>query len=280
MKLAVTVKMKYEIISSSSVILSILPFKSDTQKVWDEAFEAVPGVTMQEVPAAAGEKRMKIIEVPDAGSVTFAFSAKVENQIQTIPSHQLVDVAIPLMPASVIRYLHPSRYCQSDRLYKFAHHKFGNIHHAFDKVIAVRDWIHENVEYRGGYSTSHTSAFDTITEQVGVCRDFAHLGVALCRALTIPARYFTGYAYQLQPSDFHACFEAYLGGHWVLFDSTKMVPLNGMAKIATGADATETAFASTFGNLHFQNHEVSVELLDPDFEPVDSFSTTQGYSFS
>ncbi|WP_181304617.1 transglutaminase family protein [Rufibacter sp. XAAS-G3-1] len=279
MKLAVTVKMRYDIISSSSVILSILPFKSNKQKVWDEAFQAVPGVTMQEVQAAAGEKRMKIIDVPDAGDITFAFSAKVENEIQAIPSEQLVDVAIPLMPAPVLRYLPPSRYCQSDRLYKFAHHKFGHIPHAFDKVMAVRDWVHENVEYSGGRTNSHTSAFDTITEQVGVCRDFAHLGVALCRALTIPARYFTGYSYQLQPADFHACFEAYLGGHWVLFDATKMVPLNGMAKIATGTDAAETAFASTFGNLHFQEHEVSVKLLDPNFEAVDSTSTTQGYSF-
>jgi transglutaminase-like putative cysteine protease len=280
MKLEVTVKMRYDIISSSSVILSILPFQSDKQKVWDEAFQVVPGVSMQEVPAAAGEKRMKIIDVPDAGDVTFAFSAKVENQLQTIPSTELVDVSIPLMPASVLRYLHPSRYCQSDRLYKFAHHKFGNILHAFDKVMAVRDWVYENVEYSGGYTTPHTSAFDTITEQVGVCRDFAHLGVALCRALTIPARYVTAYSYQLQPADFHACFEAYLGGHWVLFDATKMAPLNGMVKIATGADATETAFASTFGNLHFKEHEVSVSLLDSDFEAVDSDSLEQGFSFS
>ncbi|KAA3436181.1 transglutaminase-like domain-containing protein [Rufibacter hautae] len=280
MKVAVTVKMKYEILSSSSVILSILPFKSDAQTVWDEAFQAVPGVTMQEVPAAAGEKRMKIIDVPDAGTVSFSFSAKVENIMKTIPAEQLVDVAIPLMPASVLRYLHPSRYCQSDRLYKFAYHKFGHLYHGFDKVMAVRDWIHENVEYSGGFTTPHTSAFDTITEQVGVCRDFAHLGVALCRALTIPARYVTAYSYQLQPQDFHACFEAYLGGHWILVDATKMAPLNGMVKIASGADATETAFASTFGNLQFQDHEVNVTLLDSDFEAVDSDSTLQGYSFS
>ena len=91
--------------------------------------------------------------------------------------------------------------------------------------------------------------YDTLTERVGVCRDFAHLGIALCRALTIPARYFTGYAYDLNPPDFHACFEAYIGGEWVFFDPTKLVPVNGLVKIANGRDAGDAAVASIFGKV-------------------------------
>jgi transglutaminase-like putative cysteine protease len=101
----------------------------------------------------------------------------------------------------------------------------------------------------------------------GVCRDFAHLGIALCRALTIPARYFTAYAYKLNPPDFHACFEAYLGNEWVLFDATKLVPLNGIVKIATGRDAADTAIASLFGNVSCKEINVSCKLAEEGFKP-------------
>jgi transglutaminase-like putative cysteine protease len=154
-------------------------------------------------------------------------------------------------------------------LYRLAHNLFGHITNPFEQVVTLTDWIHKNVQYLSGYSNSQTSAFDTVTEQVGVCRDFAHLGIALCRALTIPARYFTGYAYHLKPADFHACFEAYLGGNWVLFDATKLVPLNGLIKIATGRDAADTAIANIFGDVTFTTMQVSCELaLEEGFEPI------------
>ncbi len=145
---------------------------------------------------------------------------------------------------------------------------FGHIENPFSKVIALTDWINKNVQYLSGFSDAQTSAYDTVTEQAGVCRDFAHLGIALCRALTIPARYFTGYAYQLKPADFHACFEAYLDGNWILFDATKLVPLNGMIKIATGHDAADTALANIFGNVTFTSMKVNCELAEETFEPV------------
>jgi len=123
------------------------------------------------------------------------------------------------------------------------------------------------VEYLGGLTNAQTSAFDTVTEQAGVCRDFAHLGIALCRALTIPARYFTGYAYSLKPADFHACFEAYIGHKWVLFDATRKAPLNGLVKIASGRDAADTALANIFGDILLYSMQVSCELAEEGFEP-------------
>ena len=235
---------------------------------------------MKELNSIAGEKRFKIIDIPDKGNISVQYNASVENTVKIIKAEHLDDVPISLMPASALSYLNPSRYCQSDKLYKFAYNKFGKINHAFQKVMAIRDWIFDNVEYRSGYTTPQTSAFDTITEQTGVCRDFAHLGIALCRALTIPARYFTCYAYKLQPQDFHACFEVYLGGYWLIIDATKMVPINGLVKIATGVDATDTALASIFGNLQFQNMEVSTTILSEEFEYLDDNSTQQGYTYT
>ncbi|MCX2479459.1 transglutaminase family protein [Pedobacter sp. MC2016-15] len=278
MKFEVAANVSYKAFSDATLILNVQPFRSSEQVVLEESFTTSPALKMKELNAMSGEKRFKIIEIPEAGDITVSYKAIVENRFKIIPAEKLDDVPISLMPASALNYLNPSRYCQSDRLYRFAYHQFGSHQHAYQKVMAVRDWIYRNVQY-GGFTTAQTSAYDTITEQIGVCRDFAHLGVALCRALTIPARYFTGYAYRLTPPDFHACFEAYLGGHWIVIDATKLAPLNGLVKIATGVDAVDTAFASIFGNLQFLNMNVNTKSLNAVFEELDFDSTSQGYSY-
>jgi transglutaminase-like putative cysteine protease len=280
MKFEVSANLVYKALSPSTLILNVQPFKSSNQLVFDEALLCTPELKMTSVDAVSREKRFKIIEIDEVGEVNINYTAIIENEVKVIPGAELDDVPISKMPAPALFYLNPSRYCQSDKLYKFAYNKFGHIEHAYDKVIAIRDWIYANVEYSSGYTTAQTSAFDTITEQIGVCRDFAHLGVALCRALTIPARYFTCYAYQLRPQDFHACFEAYLGGHWIVVDATKLAPINGLIKIASGADATDTALASIFGNLQFYSLVVNTNLLSPEFPAVDYTSSQFGYSYS
>ncbi|RZL00012.1 MAG: transglutaminase family protein [Pedobacter sp.] len=280
MRLKVSAKIEYNALAPSTLILNTQPFKSSNQTVTEEIFNTSPDLKRKELNSLAGEKRFSIIEIPQPGLISIQYTATVENNVKVLQASNLDDVPISLMPASALSYLNPSRYCQSDKLYKFAYNKFGRIGNAFEKVMAIRDWIYNNVEYSSGYTTPQTSAFDTITEQTGVCRDFAHLGIALCRALTIPARYFTCYAYQLQPPDFHACFEAYLGGCWVIIDATKLAPVNGLVKIATGVDATDTALASIFGNLQFQNLQVTTSLLDSAFSYLNYDSTEQGYSYT
>lgn len=280
MRFEISTKINYQALSPSTLLLNIQPFKSLSQEIIKETFTSKPELKMNELYSIAGEKRFKIIDVPNSGNISLSYRATVENEVTVVPAERLDDVAISRMTASALSYLNPSRYCQSDKLYKFAYNKFGKIDHAFQKVMAIREWIYNNVEYSSGYTTPQTSAFDTITEQIGVCRDFAHLGIALCRALTIPARYFTGYAYQLAPQDFHACFEAYLGGYWIIIDATKLVPINGLIKIATGVDATDTALASIFGNLQFQNMEVNTILLTDELDYLDYNTTTQGYSYN
>lgn len=279
MKFEVSANLIYNVISPTTLILNIQPFKSDNQQVLKEDFISTPALKMTEMNAVFSEKRFKIIEIHDSGDININYKATVENKVTVIPSDQLDDIPINRMSSEALFYLNPSRYCQSDKLYKFAFNKFGNIKHAHEKVIAIRDWIHTNIEYSGGYTTAQTSAFDTITEQIGVCRDFAHLGIALCRALTIPARYFTCYAYKLKPQDFHACFEAYLGGHWIVIDATKLAPINGLVKIASGVDATDTALASIFGNLQFLNLDVNTRLMEEELEAIDSSVTINGYSY-
>ncbi len=260
MKFEISTKLTYEARSSSTLILNIQPFQSSGQFITDESFQLSPGLSYQDWLSPVGEKRIKVISNPGPGIIEINYKASVERNLQIIDAEQLTDVPIGWLPVSVLPYLNPSRYCQSDKLYKFALRNFGQYKHAYEKVQAICEWIYKNIEYAGGYTTPQTSAFDTITDQFGVCRDFAHLGVALCRAVTIPARYLTCYANQLQPPDFHACFEVYLGGHWIIADASNLVPLNGIVKIATGLDAAETAFASIFGDLHFCSMEIQFNL--------------------
>jgi transglutaminase-like putative cysteine protease len=183
--------------------------------------------------------------------------------------HQLIDehhtdafTALSNIQPEVLPYLFPSRYCQSDKLQRFASQMFGNLVGDYAKVVSICDWIYYNIEYLLGSSNSYTSAVDTMSERAGVCRDFAHLGIALCRASGIPARYFTGYAYQLQPADFHACFEAYINDTWLFFDATRMIPTNGLIKIASGLDASDTAVTNIFGSTFCNYITVGCNLVD------------------
>ena len=142
---------------------------------------------------------------------------------------------------------------------------------------SISDWIHDNVEYLRGSTDSMTSAFDTVTQRTGVCRDFSHLGIALCRALNIPARYFSGYAYQLDPPDFHACFECFIGGSWVVFDATRLAHLNGLVQIGTGRDAADAAVASIFGGAKCTAMTVSCRLGEGQkFAPIGRKQLSKG----
>ncbi|WP_069660498.1 transglutaminase-like domain-containing protein [Arcticibacter eurypsychrophilus] len=265
MKFKVSSQLAYQFNSPGTLILNIHALKTPDQTVLEELHQVEPYFKSQELVSANAENRFIRVEIDKPSPVRIKYEALVENVTASIPASELYEVQVKDMDALVLSYLNPSRYCQSDKLYRLANNMFGYIDGAFNKVLALTDWIYYNVEYLSGSTNSQTSAYDTVTEQAGVCRDFAHLGIALCRALTIPARYFTGYSYKLSPPDFHACFEAYLGGKWIIFDATKLCPLNGLVKIATGRDAADTAIASIFGDVIFNSIQVGCEIADENF---------------
>lgn len=267
MRFSVSGALSYNVKSAATFIINLHALRTRTQVVLQESFYIDPYYKIEEF-TSSDENRYVRLEVNEPAYININYSAMIETRLKLIPGNELTDVSVMQMAPSVLSYFYPSRYCQSDRLFRFADSRFGKIDNAFEKVSALTNWIHQNVEYLSGSSTSQTSAFDTVTEQAGVCRDFAHLGIALCRALDIPARYFTGYAYQLQPADFHACFEAFIGGYWVIFDATKLAPLNGLVKIATGRDAADAAIATIFGNVEGTFISASCLLADDNFEPL------------
>jgi transglutaminase-like putative cysteine protease len=267
MKFEVKANLQYYIHSPSTLIINVHALRTPHQAVLQESFTIDPYMKVEELISSHGENRFIRIEIPFETEINMSYSATVDNSFKLTDHKRQVEVPVSQLNPDVFPYLYPSRYCQSDKLYRLANNKFGNIENPYLKVIALTDWIYNNVEYLSGSTNWQTSAYDTVTERAGVCRDFAHLGIALCRALTIPARYFTGYAYKLQPPDFHGCFEAFLGGEWVIFDATKLAPLNGLVKIATGRDAADTAIASIFGKVTCNAISVSVDAQEDNFFP-------------
>jgi transglutaminase-like putative cysteine protease len=163
----------------------------------------------------------------------------------------------------VIPYVLASRYCEAEALFTLACGEFGNTAPGYAQVEAVCRWIRGNIDYRVGTSSPLTTARDVLANRAGICRDFAHLAIALCRALNIPARFVTGYTrYEEPPQDFHAVFEAYLGGGWHLFDPTELAPIDSIVRIGTGRDAADVAFATLFGAARLRRLSPLVEPSD------------------
>jgi transglutaminase-like putative cysteine protease len=183
--------------------------------------------------------------------------------------HHAADASAPSVPGSAPPldyerqlFLRPSRYCPSDHLIGFAVAEFGSGPDVGALVAAITRWIRLRIEYVSGAGSVHDSAEHTLLTGRGSCRDFAHLGVALCRALGIPARFTAVYAPGLAPMDFHAVFETLEAGRWLVHDPTGLAPRQSLLRIATGRDAADTAFAAVnSGVAELVNIEVSAVAL-------------------
>jgi len=173
------------------------------------------------------------------------------------------------LPPETLRYTLPSRYCDSDKLLNFAWAQFGQVENGLQRVQAICDWVHQNIEYRFGSGRSDISASEVLLQRFGVCRDFAHVAIALCRAFNLPARYVTGHLPDIgrldpgTPMDFHAYFEVFLGHHWSTFDARFNVPRIGRVKVAQGLDAVDGAFSTIYGEVQFKWFEVWAYQVDP-----------------
>jgi transglutaminase-like putative cysteine protease len=211
----------------------------------------------------------------DPGQLTVSYRARIRLSDVAARSHRYDAFADeeswrPLDYQRQI-YLRPSRYCPSDHLIGFAVAEFGAGPDVGTRVSAITEWIRERVGYVPGSSTVHDSAEDTLLTGMGTCRDFAHLGIALCRATGVPARFAAVYAPGLSPMDFHAVFEAFQDGRWYAYDATGLAPRSSLIRIVTGRDAADTAFAAvTSGIADLEQVEVTA-VAEPSL-PVDDHS--------
>jgi transglutaminase-like putative cysteine protease len=220
-------------------------------------YEDAHGNVIHRLTLAAGLNTIRydsLIWVPSARENAGSFGAPV-------PVEQL--------PDNLLRYTLPSRYCDSDKLLDFAFDHFGQVAHGAERVQAICDWVHKNIEYRTCSGSPNTSASDIIAQRFGVCRDFAHTAVTLCRTFNLPARYVSGYVPDIgvtdpgTPMDFHAYFEVYLGGKWYTFDARFNERRVGRVKIAHGLDAVDGAFSTIYGAARWELFEVWSYQIDP-----------------
>lgn len=262
MQFSIGCSLDYRVTARTSFVFAIEAAGFERQKILRESL----GITPQAVPdrftmPESGNRYVRITAEP--GDLHIDYTAEIDVDPHYEDPAAVAEIEAGALPLAVLPHLNPSRYCQSDKLKRFANRQFGDLEPGYSRVAAICNWIHDNVDYVSGSSDTLTSAFDTVTERAGVCRDFAHLGIALCRAIGIPARYVSCYAWRLDPPDFHAVFEAYLqgpaGGGWYLFDPTRKAGADRLVRIAIGRDAAEVSFATIFGQAESKAMAVRIE---------------------
>jgi len=204
------------------------------------------------------------------GLNTFRHDAlvSVSSLPELLPTFQAAE-PVDHVPVSLLRYTLPSRYCDSDKLMQFAADHFGTLPPGAPTVRAICDWIHQNIEYRYGAGCPETAASEVVANRYGVCRDFAHTAIALCRTFNIPTRYVTGHLPDIgfqdpgSPMDFHAYMEVYLAGGWHTVDARFNTARIGRIKIACGMDAVDGAFSTIYGEAALKSFLVWAYQVDP-----------------
>ncbi len=265
-RLQFSIGLKYEIAGSpGDFVFNIHAARTPSQRVLTEALSLGQRVAPEmHTDPSTGNRYMRVKAAP--GTLTVRYDATVDINHHFEPPTLIGEVPIADLPLEVLRYIYPSRYCQSDRLRRQATREFGHLPQGYSRVQAIQDWVRSRTAFTIGSSNSSTSALDTLVDQVGVCRDFAHLMIALCRAVNIPARFVTGIDYGAAPElgvpDFHAYVEAYLGERWYLFDPTGISMPMGLVRIGTGRDAADVAFATMFGPVKSFMPVVSITAVD------------------
>jgi len=257
-------ELEYTLEGQSEFLFNVHAAKNSHQTVVTESFGLDGPVSYTQytnaetgnrfVRAGANGKRLRL---------TYATSLLVDHYLA--PSASINEVPVAQLPNEVLAYVLPSRYCPSDRLVALSTRLFKDLPHGYSRIEAVCDWVHSRIHFIPGTSNGSTSADDVLVEGSGVCRDFAHLTIALLRALNVPARFVTGYDYGIDPSygptDFHAYVEAYLGDRWYIFDSTRLCPRTGLVRIGTGRDAADVAFSTIFGPTRYAGMKLEIEPL-------------------
>lgn len=264
-RLDIGIELEYQVLEPSEFIFRIEPVSGARQRVRDSRLNVDPAVRFAvEACRTFGNRHVRLHAEP--GPFKLAYSAQVEIDPLMSPTETLEEQPIQMLPLDVLQYLSPSRYCPSDRFFQVALQAFGALPRGYARVAAICEWVRSRTRFQVGTTTSLNCAMDTFNSGVGVCRDFAHLTISLCRALNIPARYVSSIDYgadaRFGPPDFHACVEVWLSGRWYLVDPTGMCPTTGLVRIATGRDANDVAFATIFGRVMWTMPKIRIAAIE------------------
>ncbi|TMG83412.1 MAG: transglutaminase family protein [Betaproteobacteria bacterium] len=268
-------QLDYDVLQQTLFVFNLPVPNTGTQRIRAEAVTTQPSLDFDEFADAVGANRFVRVNVPP-GLFSVRYQATVDLDPPAV-DELAPEIPLAEVPGAVLPYVMASKYCEADLLFALACREFGRLAPGYRRVQSVCQWIRDNIAYQIGTSSPLTTARDVLANRAGVCRDFAHLAVAFCRALNIPARFVTGYArYADPPPDFHAVFEAYLGDRWYLFDPTRLSPLDEIVRIGTGRDAAEVAFATFFGAARMRRLAPLIEPAEPGTELVSLQSPAAG----
>lgn len=258
MRLSIDAHLDYALSAPADLLFAVEVAQTADQRLVSDRF-TVRGVDPM-TPVQAEDNLGRRTWARGQGRITAHYVAVVDVEREIAPLDGLEADDIKSLPASVVAYLFPSRYCEADRFVALVRHEFGMVGGGA-KVRSIADWIREHIAYVPGSSDAKTTAADVFVGRQGVCRDFAHLLIAMLRAAGIPARMVGAYAWQLSPQDFHAVVEVWLAGAWHLVDATGLAPCEGIVRIGVGRDATDVSFLTIFGEAQLIDQRVNVERI-------------------
>jgi transglutaminase-like putative cysteine protease len=267
MRLQAACNLSFECASETPVVMMLRArSRGAPQRIIDERLRFGRDIVIREYIDSFGNVCERF--VAPRGELTVQTEVVAE-----VPTHVTVrgDAArtpVANLPDAALQYTLPSRYCPSDRLAELAREITCGREPGYGEVAAIRDFVHGRLDYRYGVSGPHTDALETLTQGAGVCRDFTHVAIALCRAIDIPARMTVGYLHGLTPMDLHAWFEAFIGGQWYTFDACEDTLLGGRIVVAYGRDAADVAFVTDYGSLRLVRMEVSVHESVAELAPA------------
>lgn len=266
----------YQAVDPTHIMLLIQPRLDRHQRMEWEQLNFSPETARQEYTDLHGNL-VRRFELP-RGATTIRHDSLIAVSSRPESSDPGAE-ALPVrdLPDNLLRYTLPSRYCDSDCLMNFAFQQFGQVLHGLPRVEAICDWLHANIEYRWGSGSPHITASQALAQGFGICRDFAHLAVALCRCFNLPARYVTGHLPDVAADDsgvamdFHAYMQVFVGDRWHSYDARFNTSRTGRVDIACGFDAVDCAFSTLYGAAsltwfdvwNYQVDRREVKLGDP-----------------
>ena len=255
MRLSIEVALDYYFPAAADVLLAVEAAQLADQLLLEDLLTVDGAGPLRPIAGEDGVGRRTWLRAE--GRFAARYRATVDVDRHGPPLDRLAASPLRELPAAVVPYLWPSRYCEADRFEAFVERRFAGLDGGA-KVLAMAEWLGGELAYVPGSSDTQTTAADAFVARQGVCRDYAHLMASFARAAGIPARLVSAYAWQLAPPDFHALVEVWLDGGWHLADATGLARMDGIVRIAVGRDATDIAFMTIFGEAQMVSQSVKV----------------------